>query len=114
MILEMKGIEEMKNTPLALSEYDSIPQWEISTESAWGNTMDRACCRRLEDRRQRVAVDASSKDQIRGSDYQMVYDSDMGCEEMYSEEVKSVTPGVPGRKASRLMAVQVHKPEQRR
>lgn len=37
----------------------------------------------------------------------MVCDTDMGCEEMYSEELKSVTPKVPGRKASELVAVQV-------
>lgn len=34
VILEMKGIQEMKNTLLALSKNNAILQWEISSGSA--------------------------------------------------------------------------------
>lgn len=88
VILEMKGIQEMKNTLLALPKNNSILQWEISSGSAWAMWWAGSAIVgfRTEGR---VAVDASSKgkDEIQGSDYQMVWDTGMGCEEMYLEEV---------------------------
>lgn len=49
MLLEMKGIQEMKNTLLALPKNNSIAKWEMSTGGAWGNMRDRVCCSRLQD-----------------------------------------------------------------
>lgn len=51
-----------------------------------------------------MAVDALSKvkEPVLRVCLSMVCDTDMKCEKMYSEEVKSVRSRVPGRKASGL------------